>query len=519
MLKICKYCGKEFDTNRKNQVYCSDKCLHSNYSKMRYEKIKVHKVENPVNGKTLEQWGLLDGSNGERLLKEYSDKNPKPANKISAGSKDYVIWKCSKCGHEWSAILSNRTQMGRRCPVCSGSIASNKNNFLQWCKDNGELGNKLMAEYSSKNTLKMDEITPFSDKKFIWKCSICEYEWEAIIRNRTRLKQGCPACANQVATDKNNLATWCKENGLYGNRIFNEYSEKNNLKIDEILPFGSYKALWKCSKCGFEWKAFVKNRTIAKTGCPKCSKSSTSFGEQVIYYVLRRELPNYTILNREKVLGFEVDILIEKLKLGIEYSGYIHHKNRIEQDNSKIRHLKDTGYNIIVILEYSSDNDDIENIYYNFAVKRQSQFDVSPILEYLKKYLIENYNLSIDIKLTLDEIEECRKRSCNTYIDIDEIYVLKGLGKTLHNIADMFNCNYSKILDDIRKKNTHEYIERESDIQMIIAYLMAGYTTEEIASNSVEADTSIFEFDVDDKTYDLDFVLKIKSLLEKYKAI
>ena len=32
MIKICKYCGKEFDTNRKNQVYCSDKCLHSNYS-------------------------------------------------------------------------------------------------------------------------------------------------------------------------------------------------------------------------------------------------------------------------------------------------------------------------------------------------------------------------------------------------------------------------------------------------------------------------------------------------------
>lgn len=83
----------------------------------------------------------------------------------------------------------------------------------------------------------------------------------------------------------------------------------------------------------------------------------------------------------------------------------------------------------------------------------------------------------------------------------------------------MFGCSYGKVWKDMIERGKLSFYNDISDIKEIISSLKLGYTPEEIASNSVEADTSIFEFDVDDKTYDLDFVLKIKSLLEKYKAI
>ena len=37
---------------------------------------------------------------------------------ITSGSSEKVWWKCSKCGHEWSAIISNRTRNGQGCPEC-----------------------------------------------------------------------------------------------------------------------------------------------------------------------------------------------------------------------------------------------------------------------------------------------------------------------------------------------------------------------------------------------------------------
>ena len=88
-----------------------------------------------------------------------------------------------------------------------------------------------------------------------------------------------------------------------------------------------------------------------------------------------------------------------------------------------------------------------------------------------------------------------------------------------YKIAELLNCNRMTIGSKLKAHTKDNIEEIKSNIKEIISSLKLGYSPEEIASNSVEADTSIFEFDVDDKTYDLDFVIKIKSLLEKYKAI
>ena len=141
------------------------------------------------------------------------------------------------------------------------------------------------------------------------------------------------------------------------------------------------------------------------------------------------------------------------------------------------------------------------------------------MLSFISKYLNEAYNIEINIELNDDEIEQCRLLGRSNYIDVIEILLLQCLEMSNYKIAELLNCNRMTIGSKLKAHTKDNIEEIKSNIKEIISSLKLGYSPEEIASNSVEADTSIFEFDVDDKTYDLDFVIKIKSLLEKYKAI
>lgn len=39
--KICEYCGKQFEANRHNQIYCSKECGKRNWNERGYVKIKA----------------------------------------------------------------------------------------------------------------------------------------------------------------------------------------------------------------------------------------------------------------------------------------------------------------------------------------------------------------------------------------------------------------------------------------------------------------------------------------------
>ena len=309
-------------------------------------------------------------------------------------------------------------------------------------------------------------------------------------------------------------------NGDRGAKILREYSDKNDITPDKIAHAnGSKKVWWKCSNCGHEWKTIVSSRVTANTDCPKCNRAATSYGEQCIYYVLNRELKEYTVLNRSKINGFEIDILVPELKFGIEYSGSLYHKDKVDKDKRKYEALTKAGYNIIVIVEYYR-NEDYSQIRCDFAYERKRILNPEVALEFVKDYLKNRYSLGIEIHMSNDEKEHCKNKAVKLVFDFDEILVLKALGKSTYSIGDILGCSGSLIADKLYKdKDKDEVYQKISDIPVIISSLRLGYTPEEIASKSVEADTSLFEFDVDDKTYDLDFVLKIKSLLEKYEAI
>ncbi len=193
------------------------------------------------------------------LAKEWNyekNGNLKPE-QFMANSDKKVWWKCSK-GHEWQAIIANRTN-GCGCPYCSGHKVLKNYNDLQTI-------NPTLAKewnYEKNDNLKPEQFTANSNKKIWWKCKN-GHEWQAAIANRNK-NRGCPYCANKkILNGYNDLQTVNPTLAKEWN-----YEKNGDLKPEDFLPNSNKKVWWKCNK-GHEWKTTLNDRNSGY-GCPYCS--------------------------------------------------------------------------------------------------------------------------------------------------------------------------------------------------------------------------------------------------------
>ena len=187
--------------------------------------------------------------------------------KVPAGSSKKVWWKC-EYGHEWQAIISSRTEKSD-CPFCLNQ------KVLKGFNDIKTTNPDLLVEWNfDKNKIKPDEITSGSNQKIWWKCSKCGHEWNAIVNSRVR-GNGCPNCKKDKISIQQKVAGLKKYGSLKKKHptLLNEWDYQKNKKIDpdKITSSAKYKVWWKCSKCGYEWNAWIADRTQGK-GCPECGK-------------------------------------------------------------------------------------------------------------------------------------------------------------------------------------------------------------------------------------------------------
>lgn len=126
---------------------------------------------------------------------------------------------------------------------------------------------ELVCEWSEKNLpLTPDKIT-FGSNKIMWWKGSCGHEWQASVKSRS-IGEKCPICSGaRVVEGINDLQTLKPE-------IAAEWSVKNGDLKPTMVSVGSHKkVIWK-GKCGHEWTASVKSRTINGTGCPYCSHNT-----------------------------------------------------------------------------------------------------------------------------------------------------------------------------------------------------------------------------------------------------
>ena len=250
----CRKCGYEYEQSfsvRANGSGCP-KCGIMKSAKSR--------VQNKINNG--------DYISDPLLLKEWNyEKNGdlKPTD-VTRSSSRSVWWRCSKCGYEYQARVSNRTH-DKNCPVCGGKLREGVN-------DLATMNPELLKEWDYEKNVGIDphKIHHGSKEKVWWRCSKCGHEYQAPLQRRSR-GSGCRRCADKANPSLRRSKILKERGSLFDIRpdLLEEYCLDNELKPEEITPTYGKKVNWKCHICGNIWSTSPYIR-FKGHDCPKCGQ-------------------------------------------------------------------------------------------------------------------------------------------------------------------------------------------------------------------------------------------------------
>ena len=288
-----------------------------------------------------------------RLASEWSDANERSVNTVTLGSSYKAKWICGECQHEWQAAVNARALKENNCPACAKkyrgqSITSGKLKISRR-QSLGHLRQDLLGEWDFDNNKGMDpfSVRPGARRKVAWRCKNCETRWVAALYHRHASGSGCPVCGREKM-EISSRATKLTKSGTLLERypaIAAELHPNKNISVsaDTVFPASSKSLWWLCPR-GHIYKMRVSNRTVLKQACPKC-RSQTSKIEVRLYTEIA------TIFRdtrwRERIDGFEADILVPDVKLAIEIDGYPWHEGAEERDLAKNRHFQTLDYKLV----------------------------------------------------------------------------------------------------------------------------------------------------------------------------
>lgn len=317
-------------------------------------------------------------------------KNEKRPEEVNINSNRKAWWVCKE-GHSYDATIIQRTTKKTGCPYCSGLKT------IQGINDIASINPPYMSEwdYAKNHPILPDSVCYSSNKKIWWSCSK-GHSYQASPSTR-KSGSSCPYCANKkVLKGYNDLGT----KNLF---LASEWDyDMNKMTPYEVTPYSNKRAHWICP-LGHRYSSVISSRSSG-CGCPICnSEKNTSFGEQAIYYYIKRIWP--TAINRYKFeKQSEIDILIPEVNVGIEYDGYYFHQHRKKKDIEKGRKFESLGNALYRITEIK---DTLE----------------SPIVK--KRQIIYTYDkgvqLSKTISLLINLLDDAQIIDINVTKDYDEI--------------------------------------------------------------------------------------------------
>ena len=235
-------------------------------------------------------------------------------NDVMPNSSRKVWWKCDQ-GHEWQAIISNRSK-GNGCIYCAGQKVLVGYNDLQTV-------NPRLAEewnYEKNHGLLPVDVTANSGKKVWWKCSK-GHEWKATIHHRNN-GEGCPTCYLERRTSfpEYVLEYYLK---MYGVEVIHSYKELGyelDLYIRSEKTAIEYDGYWHKNK---RQKDLEKNAKCEKDGIKlyRIREGLFSLNDSSIDYVVQKDQKDLsTILKMvlREIIGEEVNVDLDRDSTAIE---------------------------------------------------------------------------------------------------------------------------------------------------------------------------------------------------------
>ena len=270
---------------------------------------------------------------------------------VTVGSNKKFWWKCDVAGdHEWVAYLNARTSHDSGCPMCAGRLASVTNSVES-------LFPELADEWhpDKNGGLLPSQVSSTSHKKIWWQCPKGpDHEWLSECRTRTGSGHGgggygCPFCDGKRVSVTNSLRT------RFPDLASQWHPTKNGELTHADVTFGSPKGVWwQCPVvASHEWKVGPSKRTGRGDGCPECTLTPRSAQEirlaHELVALIDFDLDDHKLRFAGRLR--DVDVLIEDLKVAVEFDGAYWHRNKGEKDLKKTEQIETEGWKVIRVRE------------------------------------------------------------------------------------------------------------------------------------------------------------------------
>lgn len=173
----------------------------------------------------------------ENLLKDWDfEKNTVLPSEVTPRANIYIHWKCHKCGYEWKAKLSNRTN-GRGCPCCSNKVV------VPGVNDLATTHPSFVKEWhpTKNGNLKPSDVTYGMSKPIWWICPN-GHEYRATLLHRTvGIGTNCPICNSGRQTSFREQALYYYVKKMYPDAI-NRYKPESfgKFELDIYIPSFHY---------------------------------------------------------------------------------------------------------------------------------------------------------------------------------------------------------------------------------------------------------------------------------------
>lgn len=285
-----------------------------------------------------------------------------------------VAVRCNSCGYDWAANpFDLLNQHG--CPRCAGKERKTPKRFREEVAAiNPSL--EIIGEYVNTST------------KIETRCRKCGYSWMA---NPSTLRKGigCPACGGTLK------------------KSHEEFARKLHEVNPDIEILGKYKnnrtkLLVRCLTCGHEWSQTPHNLLDARSRCPRCTHSSTSFMEQYIAEFLRQALGDDQVFLRDtNAIGMELDLYVPALKLAFEPGAWFWHKQKLDNDAEKRVRCNSCGIRLITVYDKVPNNErpkgkDIYCFPYDLRIHKDRSEIQALLLRIMAESGVENVESDID---------------------------------------------------------------------------------------------------------------------------
>jgi len=281
---------------------------------------------------------------------------------VVAGSQQKFWWKCDVAeDHEWLTTAASRTSVSRRgggsgCPSCSNHQLSTTNSLAinfpevtaQW--------------HSTKNRgITPAEIVASTPEKYWWKCNVAEdHEWFTGVRNRTNLGHGCPCCSGHQLSVTNSLVQLFPAVASEWHPIKND-----DVKVTEIVAGANRRFWWRCLvSSDHEWATSVANRTRHGSGCPSCTLTPRSAQEMRLAHELSSLIDFDLKTHKVHFAGRlrDVDIVVDDLKVVVEFDGAYWHQKKVDKDREKTVLMEEAGWQVIRVRERPLDSIHVNDV-------------------------------------------------------------------------------------------------------------------------------------------------------------